>query len=337
MRCSIAPNSGRSCRSRASMRTVSPKRMKPVLAAPSRIISIARRSAMQAEPAAPPALLTVPEPSRVPARRRRVAAACAISCGKLKFISRPFGWPNQAPFQSMRSGSCTRPSCQAGPSSSGVTATGAKLLEGLAWKKPKPVRISRGATARRLMSLICTSRRTLAAACSGVAPIATSPRMTPNSPSKSMPSASSGRGTSSRGPRKSSEPPWYSSGMVSASGICGSLKARGLAARRVEGLHAGRAARVQLGVERLQRGLDRIPLLQGALQRRRNGAGRGGRPQVACHDHQPAVAAAVFQGGQLHAMSPLSCYAAHSSQPASSRKMECLDRTYRAARYQGKR
>ena len=47
---SMAPNKGVPSGSRASMRTRSPKRMKPVFDSPRSIISIARRSAMQEEP-----------------------------------------------------------------------------------------------------------------------------------------------------------------------------------------------------------------------------------------------------------------------------------------------
>ena len=56
------------------------------------------------------------------------------------------------------------------------------------------------------------TRRMPSSACSGVAPIFTSPVMTAISASKSMPMASLGTTTSSQGPMKSSLPPWYISG-----------------------------------------------------------------------------------------------------------------------------
>ncbi|MDT4853289.1 hypothetical protein FQZ97_875500 [compost metagenome] len=199
--------------------------MKPVRGAPCSIFSITRRSAMQAEPAARATLLTVPEPTMQPAVSRRVRAACATSWPKWKFISPPCGSPKRSPFHCTCSRICTRPSRQAPPSSSGVTATGAKAVEGLACRKPKPVFISCGPNARRLQSLICTTRRTQASAASGDTPMGTGPVTTPNSPSKSMPSASLGRGTSSTGPRKSSLAPWYITGTLSNSGIGGELKA----------------------------------------------------------------------------------------------------------------
>ena len=51
----------------ACMRTRSPNFMKPVRISPRSIFSITRRSAIQAEPAARDTLLTVPEPTMVPA------------------------------------------------------------------------------------------------------------------------------------------------------------------------------------------------------------------------------------------------------------------------------
>ncbi len=98
-------------------------------------------------------------------------------------------------------------------------ATGAKAVDGLAWMKPKPVFSSSGATVLRLQSLSWTSSLMQRSAASGEAPMGTSPVTTPNSPSKSMPAASSRNGTSWQAPRKSSEPPWYISG---ASEVCGS-------------------------------------------------------------------------------------------------------------------
>ncbi len=69
----------------------------------------------------------------LPATSGRVRAAWAISVGKSKVMSRPAsGRPNSSPFSRESSGRCSRPSCQAPPSSSGVTATGEKAEEGLA-------------------------------------------------------------------------------------------------------------------------------------------------------------------------------------------------------------
>jgi len=47
----------------------------------------------------------------------------------------------------------TLSSTSASPSSSGVTATGENALEGLPWKKPKPLASSPGISLRRLTSL----------------------------------------------------------------------------------------------------------------------------------------------------------------------------------------
>jgi hypothetical protein len=49
--------------------------MKGVRGAPCSIASMARRSAMHADPLLPPAFETVPEPTIVPAESRRVPAA----------------------------------------------------------------------------------------------------------------------------------------------------------------------------------------------------------------------------------------------------------------------
>ena len=64
----------------------------------------------------------------------RVLAAWATRVGKLKVMSVPAsGWPNSAPLMCETSGRWTLPSFQASPSSSGVTATGEKLDDGLLW------------------------------------------------------------------------------------------------------------------------------------------------------------------------------------------------------------
>src|SRR5260221_162644 len=90
-RWSMAPNTGWPSNPSACIRIRSPKRMNSVFGAPNAIISMARRSAMHAEPVLRSLFDTVPEPMRVPARSRRVTAACSISWKKLKCISPPFG------------------------------------------------------------------------------------------------------------------------------------------------------------------------------------------------------------------------------------------------------
>ncbi|MCY1458727.1 hypothetical protein D9M71_761350 [compost metagenome] len=104
-------------------------------------------------------------------------------------------------------------------------ASGAKLDEGLAWRKPKPVRISRGARARKLTSLICRINLMCCSACCASHPIGTSSTSTTNSPSKSMPWLSLGNAMSSRGPMKSSPAPWYISGVCSTPSMGSRLKA----------------------------------------------------------------------------------------------------------------
>ena len=66
------------------------------------------------------------------AQRVREYAAWATNSWKPKPIALPLGCPNSLPFQLTRTGRCTRPSFHAGPSSSGVTATGLKLVAGFA-------------------------------------------------------------------------------------------------------------------------------------------------------------------------------------------------------------
>src|SRR5438132_6629013 len=76
----------------------------------------------------------------LPAESGRVFAACATSVGKSKVMSTPaFGFPNSAPLTWLSSGNASLAPSKAWPSSSGLTATGEKADEGLAWKKPKPL------------------------------------------------------------------------------------------------------------------------------------------------------------------------------------------------------
>jgi len=152
-------------------------------------------------------------PMMAPAPSGRVFAAWATSRAREKFMSTPaLGAPSRLPLMWETSGRCTLPSRQASPSSSGVTATGEKLLDGFAWKKPKPLASSAGIRLRSdtsftsMMSLIWPS------AASGVTPMGTSSTITATSASRSMPQSSLASGTSSRGPMKLSEPPWYMSG-----------------------------------------------------------------------------------------------------------------------------
>ena len=112
------------------------------------------------------------------------------------------------------SGRLSRAPSQASPSSSGVTATGAKAVAGLPWKKPKPLASSVTITLRSDTSFRMVTSLMCLRAASGEMPIGTSSMITPISPSKSMPQASSASSISSVGPTKESEPPWYISGSV---------------------------------------------------------------------------------------------------------------------------
>ena len=163
--------------------------------------------------------------------------------------------PTLRPFQLLCSVRCTRPPCQASPSSSGVTATGLKAVAGLLWKKPKPLASSAGIRLRRLQSLASITSRTPSSACSGVAPMGTSPVTTATSASKSMPQSSLAKRASSRGPRKSSLPPWYISGSVVEA-----LRHLGVA-RRAHQLHVvdvGRAVGPLVGARQRRHALRRI-------------------------------------------------------------------------------
>ena len=187
--------------------------MKPVFGSPCSIVSMARCSAMQLQPLLQSLLLTVPLPTMEPARTLRVFARCAISWPKWKVISGPASHaPTLRPFHVHCRGRCSRPPDQVSPSSSGVTATGLNAVAGLPWRKPKPLPSSAGIRWRRLQSLASITRRTPSSACSGPAPIVTSPVTTATSPSKSMPQSALANVAGSQGPRKSSLPPWYISG-----------------------------------------------------------------------------------------------------------------------------
>ncbi len=108
----------------------------------------------------------------------------------------------------MRNLRCTRPSRQADPSSSGVTASGEKAVAGFEPKNPKPLASSAGTRLRSVMSFASISRRTQPAASAARVPRGVSPRMTATSASKSSPQAGSASGMSSVGPSSTPEPPW---------------------------------------------------------------------------------------------------------------------------------
>jgi hypothetical protein len=129
---SIAPKIDLPAASSISMRIMSSNRMNGVLGSPSEMVSRQRFSAMHEYPRDASLFDTVPEPTIVPARALRVLHRCAINCAKLKTMSTPaFGCPTSFPFQVERSGRCTFASFHASPNSSGVTATGEKLVAGL--------------------------------------------------------------------------------------------------------------------------------------------------------------------------------------------------------------
>ena len=101
------------------------------------------------------------------------------------------GWPNSLPLKVEISGRLSLAPSQASPSSSGVTATGAKAVAGLPWKKPKPLASSVTMTLRSDTSFRMVTSLMCRRAASGETPIGTSSTITPISPSKSMPQASS--------------------------------------------------------------------------------------------------------------------------------------------------
>ncbi len=151
----------------------------------------------------------------VPAPSGRDFAACAISCPKSKVMSIPAsGLPNNSSFRVDRNGRCALLSRHASPSSSGVTAIGENALDGLDWKKPKPLPSSPGISPRNDTSLTIIIKRMCWPASAALTPIGTSSVITATSASKSIPQASSAIGMSSRGARNESEPPWYMSGSV---------------------------------------------------------------------------------------------------------------------------
>src|SRR5215217_9640878 len=97
---------------------------------------------------------TVPEPTMVPALNGRVLAAWAFRGGKSKVMSTPaLGRPNGWPLRVQWSGSLSLAPSHAGPSSSGVTATGDSAEEGFAWKNPNPLASSPGMRLRKDTSL----------------------------------------------------------------------------------------------------------------------------------------------------------------------------------------
>ena len=153
-------------------------------------------------------------------------------------------------------------------------------------------------------------------------PMGTSPVITPNSPSKSIPSSSRKKGTSSEGPRKSSEPPWYNrgyrfkirDGLAAKSELHqvpviqeGGAVAPLISAWQRCGTRLGRkcnAAIDSTGVQRVrprhQLGRNFLPTVQRILKRLSNRARTHGSRQVARHDHQVSIARTIFQGCELH-------------------------------------
>src|SRR5271165_5911540 len=172
---------------RASISTRSPNLRYGVRASPRSSISMTRFSARQLDPAVLSLFETVPEPTMVPALSLRVPAQWAISPGKENAISSPEPDPTRSPFSATCRFRPTRPLRQAAPSSSGVSAIGAKLVDGFACRKPKPLGISRAPIVRRRQSLICTKSRMRLAAASAVVAIPTSSTTTPNSLSPRTP------------------------------------------------------------------------------------------------------------------------------------------------------
>ena len=216
------------------MRTRSPNFMNGVRAPPCAMSSIARRSAMQAEPFAPPALRDRPRADDRAGRRRRVAGGMGDEFIEAEVhlaavrVAEPLAVVVDGQIEVRRARRC-----QASPSSSGVTATGAKLEDGLAWKKPKPVRISRGRERAQADVVDLHEQPDARAAERRREPIGTSSTITPNSPSKSMPCASSGSRdvvVRRRAGRRSR--PGTSAGSRSTSGSRRQLERRSASARR---------------------------------------------------------------------------------------------------------
>ena len=121
---------------------------------------------------------------------------------------------------------------------------------------------------------------------------------------------------------KSSLPPWYISGSVQNSGGISAPRARrtsstwftyaepsahwnargsgAMHSLRVERKRVARAALVERVIQILQLRRVEGPVVEHALQRRRDRVGDGRSVQVAGHDDQLAVARAVLQRGKFH-------------------------------------
>ena len=157
----------------------------------------------------------VPVPIIVPAARSRVFAAWAMSSCNPNCASAPAsGLPSCLPFTSHVRRRWMRPSFQRSPSSSGVAATGASAFAPLPFTKPNPFASSAGIRRRNETSFTSVRSRTAAAACTGVAPMGTSPTIATTSPSRSMPQSSESARIGSRGPIMAPAPPWYMSGSL---------------------------------------------------------------------------------------------------------------------------
>src|SRR5215813_6151013 len=270
----------------------------------------------------PPASLLemVPEPMMEPAVSRRVLAAWAISCGNENVMSTPaLGRPSNLPLTEARSGRCTLPPDQAGPSSSGVTATGEKAVDGLPWKKPKPLPSSAGMRFLSETSLASMTRRMRSAASLALAPIGTSPVTTATSPSRSMPQAASAIAIGSCGPRKLSDPPWYINGSVQQLDVADIGRAIGPLVGARQRCHAALGGKfaavearrslaggglVELGRDPLDLQDQVVPIVQQLLQGFEPGDHRRGRHhpgEVARDDDEAPIPGAIAIGGDLHA------------------------------------
>jgi hypothetical protein len=134
---------------------------------------------------------TVPEPMIVPATRSRArrmgdefveAVAHRRAIGRAK----PLAVPVHAKIEA------DAPVAPGIAQFIGRDGKGAMPHGGLAWTQPNPVFISGPASVRSDQSLTCTTSRMWFIASAADVPIGTASTITPNSPSKSMPSASSG-------------------------------------------------------------------------------------------------------------------------------------------------
>ena len=191
----MRPKTSRPAASRISIAIVSPTAMNGVdRAGRRRSVSSARRSTRHETPRARSAFDTVPLPRIVPAVNARVRAMWAMRSKNEKCISPGVGIADQrAVVGSSARGRWTRPSRQAAPSSSGVTANGENAVAGFDWKKPKPLRelvghqvAQRDVVGQHQQPDVRRARRRR------VVPCGVSPRIAATSLSKSSPQAGIG-------------------------------------------------------------------------------------------------------------------------------------------------